>query len=150
MDIENLLKLLNENEARYIIIGAAAFPVHGYSRATLDIDLFIEPSQANAEKVHKALKDFGYDTSEITIQDLINNKVLIREYLVETDIHPYVAGIDFKDAWRGRVESKIGDTRVFFAGLNDLIIMKRAAGRPKDAEDLKFLEEIKKRRDQSE
>lgn len=146
MDIEKLLRLLNENDARYLIIGAAAFPVHGYSRATLDIDIFIDPTQDNAEKVRQALADFGYNVTEITVDDLTKNKVLIRQYLVETDIHPFVAGMSFDEAWRGRTASRIGETKVFFAGLDDLIKMKKAAGRPKDAEDLKYLKEIKKRK----
>ncbi|HEX21573.1 MAG TPA: hypothetical protein ENH19_02845 [Actinobacteria bacterium] len=145
MDIEKLLKSLNENNVRYLIIGATAFPVHGYSRATLDIDIFIDPSLDNAKKVHKALSEFGYDVSDVSIDDLIKNKILIRQYLIETDVHPFVAGINFEEAWRGRIESEIGNTKVFFAGLDDLIKMKKAAGRPKDNEDLKFLEEIKNR-----
>ena len=40
MDTEDLLRLLNAHCVEYVIIGATAFPVHGYSRTTLDIDLF--------------------------------------------------------------------------------------------------------------
>lgn len=45
MDVEGLLKSLKEHKVRFVIIGATAFPVHGYSRATLDIDVFIEPTR---------------------------------------------------------------------------------------------------------
>jgi hypothetical protein len=55
MDIENLLKSLNEHEVCYVIIGASSFPVHGYSREILDIDIFIEPTKENAERTLKAL-----------------------------------------------------------------------------------------------
>ena len=51
MDTENLLKLLNAREVEYVIIDATAFPVHGYLRATLDIDLFIRATPENAEKI---------------------------------------------------------------------------------------------------
>jgi hypothetical protein len=44
MGTSSLLKLLNENEVRYVVIGAASFSVHGYARATMDIDIFIEPT----------------------------------------------------------------------------------------------------------
>ena len=67
MDTENLLKLLKEHKVRFVIIGATAFPVHGYSRATLDIDLFIEPNEANARRTRESLKSFGYDVSDTTI-----------------------------------------------------------------------------------
>ena len=146
MDIEKLLKSLNANNVRYLVIGATAFPVHGYARATLDIDIFIDPSRDNAARAHKALSEFGYDLTDVSIDDLIKNKILIRQYLIETDIHPYVAGITFAEAWKGKVEGKIGNTAVFFAGLEELIKMKKAAGRLKDKEDLKYLQEIKKRK----
>jgi hypothetical protein len=54
-----------------VIIGATAFPVHGYSRATLDIDIFIRPEILNAEKTLSALKDFGYDVSDIAVDELL-------------------------------------------------------------------------------
>ena len=146
MDVENLLKLLKEHKVRFVIIGATAFPVHGYSRATLDIDLFIEPSEANARRTHKALKSFGYDVSGITLDDLLTKKVLIRQYLVETDIHPFVKGISFDRVWTNRVKAKFGDVFVWFASLDDLIRMKQAARRPKDAEDLKFLRRLKQKK----
>ena len=93
MDTENLLKLLKEHKVRFVIIGATAFPVHGYSRATLDIDLFIEPNETNAKRTRESLESFGYDVSDITVDDLLTKKVLIRQYLVETDIHPFVKGV---------------------------------------------------------
>ena len=146
MDIENLLKLLKEHKVRFVVIGATAFPVHGYSRATLDIDLFIEPSQTNARRTHESLKSFGYDVSDITIDDLLTKKVLIRQYLVETDIHPFVKGISFDRIWANRVKAKFGDVFVWFASLDDLIKMKQAARRPKDIEDLKFLRRLKQKK----
>jgi hypothetical protein len=89
----------------YVVIGAAAFPVHGYSRATMDIDIFIKPTRQNAQTTIKALKSFGYDTSDLSVKDLLTKKVLIRQYLVETDIHPFVKGITFKEAWANKVGS---------------------------------------------
>lgn len=145
MRTEQLLKLLKENRVRFVIIGATAFPVHGYSRATLDIDVFIEPEKANAQRTLKALKEFGYDVADITIADLLTKKVLIRQYLVETDIHPIVKGITFARVWRNRVKAQFGKTFVWFASLDDLITMKKAASRTKDIEDLKYLRELKQR-----
>jgi len=146
MNTENLLKLLKEHKVRFVIIGATAFPVHGYSRATLDIDLFIEPSEDNARRTRESLKSFGYDVSDVTVNDLLTKKVLIRQYLVETDIHPFVKGISFDRVWSNRVKAKFGGVSVWFASLDDLIKMKKAAGRPKDAEDLKFLRKLKQKK----
>jgi predicted nucleotidyltransferase len=137
--MEELVRLLNEYNVRYVIIGAAAFPCHGYVRATLDTDFFIEPTAENAARTREALAAFGYDMTDITLSDLLHSKVLIRGYELETDIHPFVAGISFEEAWNDRVEMMRSDVRLIFAGLASLIAMKRAAGRQKDVEDLKYL-----------
>ena len=144
MDTESLLKSLKGHKVQFVIIGATAFPVHGYSRATLDIDIFIKPEISNAAKTLAALKAFGYDVSDIAIDELLTKKILIRQHLVETDIHPFVKGVAFDEVWRNRVKAKFGDTFAWFASLNDLIKMKRAAGRPKDLEDLKYLQRLNK------
>lgn len=144
MDTESLLKSLKDHKVRFVIIGATAFPVHGYSRATLDIDIFIKPETSNAEKTLSALEEFGYDITDITVDELLTKKILIRQYLVETDIHPYVKGVSFDTVWKNKVKAKFGETFVWFASLDDLIKMKRAAGRPKDREDLRYLLKLKK------
>jgi hypothetical protein len=128
---------------RYVVIGATAFPIHGYARATLDIDIFIDATADNAERTLAALRDTGYDVTDITVEDLQTKKLLIRQYILETDIHPFVAGVNFEEVWKNRVEDVIGQTPAFFAGLNDLIRMKQAAGRPKDLEDVRILLKLK-------
>ena len=143
MDTEGLLKSLSANRARFVVIGATAFPVHGYARATLDLDLYIEPTAENARRVRTALAEFGYDVGDVSVEDLLTKKVLIRQYLLEVDIHPFVAGATFADVWERRVEDRIGSTPAPFASLEDLIRMKEAAGRPKDLEDLRVLRRLK-------
>jgi len=145
MDTESLLKSLNAHNARFVVIGTTAFPVHGYARSTLDIDLFIEPTEENAKRVLAALSDFGYDVTDLSVEDVLTKKILIRQYLLETDLHPFVAGISFEEVWEYRIPDQIGETPAYFAGLDDLIAMKRAAGRPKDMEDLRVFLALKER-----
>lgn len=146
MDIESLLKLLNAHAVEYVIIGASAFPVHGYLRATEDIDILIRPERSNAERTLAALREFGYDVTDLTVDDLLTNKILFRQYVVATDIHPSVKGETFEGIWQRRVQSALGDTPASFASLEDLIRMKEAANRPKDQEDLRVLRELLRRR----
>jgi len=143
VDTESLIRLLRDRRVDFVIIGATAFPVHGYARATLDIDLFFRPERANAERLLDALKDFGYDVTDVNVDDILNKKILIRQYAVEADFHPFVKGVTFDEVWERKVEERIGETRAFFASLDDLISMKRSAGRVKDLEDLKFLVKLK-------
>ncbi len=56
MDTESLLKSLKGHKVQFVIIGATAFPVHGYSRATLDIDIFIRPEYQMPKKRYPLLK----------------------------------------------------------------------------------------------
>lgn len=145
MDTEKLLRSLKENRAIFVIIGATALPVYGYARATLDIDLFIKPDLRNIKRVMKALQEFGYDLMDLTPKDFLKNKILIRQYSVEADIHPFVKGISFDDVWKNKIRAKFGKTEVYFPSLDDMIKMKKAAGRAIDKEDLKYLRGIKRR-----
>jgi predicted nucleotidyltransferase len=144
MATEQLLQFLNENRAKFVVIGATAFPAYGYARATLDIDLFVKPSRANIRRVIKALRQFGYDLADFTENDFLTHKVLIRQYLLETDIHPFVKGVTFDEIWKNKISGKIGKADVFFPSLEDMIRMKKAAGRSKDREDLKYLRKLLK------
>ena len=143
MTTEKLLQLLSDNHVKYVIIGATAFPIHGYVRATMDIDIFIEATEINAQKILKSLEEFGYDISEISIDDLLHKKLLIRQYVIETDIHPFVAGVTFEEVWDKRIIEKYKNVAAPFADLESLIKMKKAAHRPKDIADLKQLEKLK-------
>ncbi len=143
MNTERLLRLLKENRVDFVIIGATALPVYGYARATLDIDLFVKPDLGNIKRVIKALEEFGYDLMDLTPEDFLKNKILIRQYTVEADIHPFVKGISFVELWKNKIKAKFGRTEVFFPSLDDMIRMKEAAGRAIDKEDLKYLRRIK-------
>lgn len=145
MDTERLLRLLKENKAAFVIIGATALPAYGYARATLDIDLFVRPDPENIKRVMKALKKFGYDLTDLTPKDFLKNKILIRQYAVEADIHPFVKGISFNGVWKNKIKAKFGKTEVYFPSLDDMIKMKKAAGRAIDREDLKYLQQIKRK-----
>jgi len=81
---------------------------------------------------------------DLTIEQLIKKKTLFRQYILDTDIHPFVAGVEFKDVWKTKKEVEIEKIKVFVPSLDNLIAMKKAAGRPKDIADLEYLEEIKR------
>ena len=142
--IESLLGSLNDANVRYVVIGATAFAVHGWVRATADLDLFVDDAPSNLERLRRTLQDFGYDVEDASVEDFGRFKILLRQYELPLDLHPFVAGVSsFEDVWKRRVEAEVGSVRAPFASLDDLIAMKRAAGRSKDAEDLRQLERIR-------
>lgn len=113
---------------------------------TADIDILIAPTLANAKRTLAALVDVVTDVNDLTPEEMLSKKVLLRQYILGTDIHPSLGqGVHFDTVWRGRVKSAIEGAPVFVASLDDLIRMKRAANRPKDRLDLIALLAIKKR-----
>lgn len=145
MDTERLLRLLKENKVSFLVIGASAFPAYGYARATLDIDFFIRPDVRNVKRTMTALEQFGYDLMDLSPEDFLKNKILIRQYTVEADFHPFVKGVKFEGIWKNRIKAKFGNVEVCFPSLDDMIKMKKAANRAKDREDLKYLRKIRAR-----
>jgi len=59
-----------------MVIGASAFPVYGYARATLDIDILIRPELPNIKRTMRALRDFGYDLMNLTASDFRRHKAM--------------------------------------------------------------------------
>lgn len=144
MDTRQLLKSLKEYKVKFVIIGGVACIVHGFTRLTKDIDIFVEPTKENMEKTFKALEACGYDLMDTTIEEALQKKLLFRQYLLQTDIHPDVKGVDFETVWKNKISCKFEGEEVYFASLDDLLKMKKAAGRDHDQKDIRFLEEIKK------
>ena len=71
------------------------------SNDTYDIDIFFEPTKANVKRLIKVLKEIGYDGIEdLKTDQLLKNKTLIRQYVLDTDIHPFVGGVEFNNAWK--------------------------------------------------
>ncbi len=143
MDIKNLLASFNAHKVIYVVIGAGAFPIYGYDRATQDVDLCIKPTPANAKRAIAALEALGYDLMGLSLENFLTKKTLFRQYALDTDIHPFVAGITFDRLWKNRVSYTWEGVSVFFPELDDMILMKEAAGRPKDLEDLRYLKKIR-------
>jgi len=145
MTEKKLLRSLREHKVKFVVIGAWAFPAHGYNRYTGDIDIFIKPTRQNAVRTMQALQAVGYDVvRDASVSIFLRTKVLIRNYSVETDIHPFVKGVTFDELWKNRVETEIEGEKVFVPSLDDVIKMKVAAGRDKDKFDLIELRKIQR------
>jgi len=140
MDVPSFLACLNAHDVRYVVIGAYAFPHHGYGRNTLDVDILIDPALDNRERTRAALAAFGYDVSDISIDDLGRYKILIRDYALPVDIHPFVKGVEVDAVFARAEPTEIDGVPVRVPCYEDVVAMKRAAGRVKDQEDLRYLE----------
>jgi len=143
-DFKELLRVWNEKQAEYLIVGGYAVMKYTEPRFTKDLDLWIRNSPENAAKVYQALAEFGAPLEkdgllpkDFTSEDLTYQ---IGVAPVRIDILTRISGIQFAEAWRNRVAGTFFDIPVHFISLGDLIINKKAAGRWGDLEQLELLQ----------
>ena len=77
-DFEELLELLKKNKVEYLIIGGYAIYIHSRPKYTKDIDIWINPTKKNAQKMLKVLNEFGTGNLEIILDDLTNKDLIIQ------------------------------------------------------------------------
>lgn len=142
-DYKDIIELFNEHKVIYLISGAFAMSKLGYSRATYDIDLWVEKSRKNAVNIHNALEEFGYPF-QITPDDFLepNSVIQIGIEPNRIDILTDIDGLVFKDAWKNKNEVNFDGVKSFTLSLDDLIINKGATQRAKDKLDLVQLKEL--------
>ena len=141
-DFEELLRLLEENEVRYMVVGGYAVAFHGYPRFTKDIDIFFLNTQENVDKLRNALVAFGFSDIELP-QALFTEKGNVIQFgvpPVRADLLNEIEGITFDEAEKTVVRGRYGSVEVNFISRESLIQNKRASGRSQDALDAEKLE----------
>jgi len=142
-DFRELLELFNAHKVEYVIVGGYALAFHGVPRYTGDIDIFVRPSNKNAERIMNALIEFGFGSAGITTEDFQYPDKIVQLGFppVRIDIMTSISGVAWETAVSNRIEGKYGDLVVHYLGLKELISNKRAVGRKKDLADLEALGE---------
>lgn len=148
-ELINLLKALQKFEVKYILVDDFATTLHGVTRISADIDIWIKDDSHNIKNLRKAIKELGLgDFEELETTDLIPGWTSI--YLdsgFELDIMTYIAGFDknsFDTCYQMAVEAIIAEISVKFLHINHLLDSKRLTNRVKDVLDINELEKIKK------
>ncbi len=141
-DYRDILSVFSEENVEYLLVGAYAMAVHGYVRATGDIDLWVRAEPANALRVMRALARFGAPLSQVTQEDFSTPGIVFQIGLEprRIDILTMIDGVDFEEAWSERMEVEIETLRVSVISRSHLKQNKKASGRPKDLADLVWLE----------
>jgi hypothetical protein len=132
---------LLKHKVKYVTIGGIAAILHGVPRATFDLDILIEATPENAQRLLDALLEAGLGTASLTTaEDLLAHEITIFRDRVSVDVQTKTPGIVFEEVWERREIMKHGRTSFFVLSRADLIASKRAAGRSKDLEDIRLLE----------
>jgi hypothetical protein len=146
-DFEDFIELLNKYSVNYLIVGAYALALFAEPRNTGDIDIFVERSKENAEKILVVLKEFGFAGLDIALNDFMTKDMVVQLGVqpVRIDIITSISGVDFGDAFKFKEEKQFGKTMAYFISKEFLIKNKKASARKKDLADLELLLKKKKK-----
>jgi hypothetical protein len=140
---------LDQQNVRYIMLGGFATNFHGYSRATDDMDLWLEDTLENRKKLRQAIKDHGsgdYEPLE-RVQFIPGWTELRLLSGFKLDLMTTVKGLEslsFDEYYNMAVVAEIEGVPVRFLHYNHLIESKKAANRLKDQLDVQELEKIRR------
>jgi hypothetical protein len=128
-DFKEFLKLLNSNNVEYLLIGGYAVGIYGYVRATNDLDIWISANAANAAKVERALRDFGFAaalTSDLFVTP--NNIIRMGVPPVRIEILTSISGVEFEPCYAEKRMVEIEELTVPVISLARLRENKKASG----------------------
>lgn len=139
-DYKDLLSAFHAHGVRYLIVGGYAVIYHAQPRFTKDLDLFVQPSPANAQATYAALADFGAPLQDIRPEDFTDPNSFFRFGLDPHgfDILPAIPGVEFDAAWERRIAGVLDPVtgfKAWFISRDDLIAAKLASGRMRDLAD---------------
>lgn len=137
---------LNRGKAKYLVIGGVACILHGYARATDDIDILIERSEANAARVLKVLGGLGYGYArEWTAAEVLKRPITVIGDDPRVDVFTVAWKVKYEQAAPNASTVDVDGVKIPLIGIDDLIETKRT-GRLQDAADIEALEQIRRLR----
>lgn len=159
LDASTILRTLVEHGVEFVVIGGLAVAAHGFPRATKDVDVVPAPGRDNLRRLHAALSELQAEPMEIgdfRPEELPvpfapegldeGGNWTLRTRAGRVDVMQWIPGIDegYEQLRPRAIDEDVpGVGRVMFAGYDDLVTMKRTAGRPEDELDLLRLERIR-------
>jgi hypothetical protein len=140
-DLREFVELLNALNVRYMVVGAFAVAYHGHPRFTGDIDVFIERSHENAERLVQVIERFGFGDLNLSAADFLQEDQVIQLGIAPSriDLLTFLSGVSFEDAWATREYGEINGLTVPFISKEMLKRNKAASGRTQDLADLEHL-----------
>jgi hypothetical protein len=160
LDADTILRTLLDHQVEFVVIGGLAVGAHGYPRGTKAVDLVPSPARENLRRLHAALSQLGAEPLEIGDFRAEEPPVpfapdgldqggnwALRTTAGRVDVLQWIPGIDggYERLRGNAIEDEVpGVGRIAFAGYDDLVAMKRTAGRPQDEADLYELEQVRR------
>lgn len=133
--------MLNEAKIKYLLIGGLASIIYGAPRTTLDIDIAIQPTKSNIKKTIKVFTKLGLIPDTEDIDEILGLGGTTFTNEKEIDVLTDLSGVEFDDLWQRKETVVYKTTEIYTVSLKDHLKMLKWAGRKKDFEDIKCLEE---------
>lgn len=148
-DYKEMLQYLSDEDVKFLLVGAYALAVHGYPRATKDIDFFVWANPENAANLLRALDRFGAPIKELSTADFAAEGSVFQIGVGprRIDILTQIDGVSFPEAYARRLTVKLEGIDVPVISRDDLIANKRATGRTQDLADVERLSPRTRSRD---
>ncbi len=145
-DFLDFVQLCKKHEVKYLVIGGFAVSIHGYPRYTKDLDICIELSEENAEKMVAVIREFGFASLKLAKEDFLRPDFITQlgHEPVRIDILNDLNGVPFEIAWTNRKMIMYEGVEIAFIGYNELLIVKQKAARPQDLTDINTLKKRNK------
>jgi hypothetical protein len=138
--LRDVFASLQKHQVKYVVIGGIAAILHGVPRATFDLDILIEATPDNAQRLLAAFLEANLGTASlITAGELLANEITIFSDRVRIDVQTSTPGLIFENAWQSRETMDYQGQVFYIVSRDDLIASKRAAGRKVDLEDIRLL-----------
>lgn len=143
-DFIDFIKAFNECHVDYILVGGYAVIYHGYGRTTGDLDLWVRANEENYKRIEKAFRIFHMPLGDMTLDNFLSiEKFDVFKYgrsPVKIDVMTVCKGLNFEEVFLHSSITTIQDVAIRVIDIRDLLAAKRAAGRPKDLDDITELE----------
>ncbi len=142
-DFRDFLNILKQRKVKFLIVGGWALGVHGYIRATADLDIWISVDDRNVDFLIEGLREFGVPEGvpKSFFQES-GNAFRMGQPPMRIEIITEASGVDFNGSYERREEVDIGGLNLPFIGYKDFVKNKKSSGRYKDLADLEALGEI--------
>lgn len=143
-DFRDFIAALNHNQVRYILVGGYSVILHGYSRTTGDMDLWVERTKDNYLKIKNAFEEFGMPVFDMTEENFLHHPnwdvFTFGIPPVAIDLMIGLEGFNFQEIFDRSVIFRDDELNIRVIHKNDLIAAKKKAGRSKDLDDLENLQ----------
>jgi len=142
-DFRDFIRLFNVYKVKYILVGGYSVILHGYSRTTGDMDIWVDKTPDNYHRIKQAFLEFGMPVFDMTEENFLTNPDLevftFGKPPSSIDIMLDVKGMDFDECYNNAVFFDEDGLQIRTIHFNNLVTAKKAAGRYKDMDDLENL-----------